>query len=690
MAWARRFVSALVEAGVRDLVLCPGSRSTPLAVAALETEGLRVHAVVDERVAGFFALGQARASGTASAVVCTSGTAAAHLYPAVVEASMACVPLLVVTADRPWELGGVMASQTIDQTRFFGGFVRAAMELGLPDGAPLAQRAASRCALQAVTATRWPTPGPVHVNARFRKPLEPLAGGEEHAGSVATHPRHPAAGVGVARVALPAPGAGDGDALDALASALAASAAGLLICGPTPVGGGPALRTALERLARASGLPLLAEATSQARFGLDAAGITVCPSFDSVLRARVFRDQAPDLVVSFGAPPTSASWAALLERHPTLPRWVVAPHAWNDPHSSATALLWADPAAAALALALRLEAGAPGRQHRAGGGAGEPGHRVEDDTAMPPPVAARARWCAGLARAERAVAAVVAAELAEATLTEGQVTRALRDACPAGALLAIGNSLPVRHLDAYCPHDARALGVLHQRGAAGIDGLISGAAGARSVSDAPVALLLGDLSTQHDLGGLAVAAAVPGPLPVVVIDNRGGRIFDQLPVADRVPRAVMERAFAMPQALDLSAAVRAFGLPFARVRTRAELVAALAQAFAAERAMVIEAVVDPADARLRARRLHAAVDDTQANPTGAPVDADATGAPVDADATGAPVDADATGAPVDADATGAPVDAESTGIFVDDTKTGFPVGDQSGARRRLATTENQR
>jgi 2-succinyl-5-enolpyruvyl-6-hydroxy-3-cyclohexene-1-carboxylate synthase len=261
------------------------------------------------------------------------------------------------------------------------------------------------------------------------------------------------------------------------------------------------------------------------------------------------------------------------------------------------------------------------------------------------------------------VAAVVAAELAAATLTEGQVTRALRDACPVGALLAIGNSLPVRHLDAYCPHDARALGVLHQRGAAGIDGLISGAAGARSVTDAPVALLLGDVSAQHDLGGLAVAAAVSGPLPVVVIDNRGGRIFDQLPVADRVPRAVMERAFAMPQALDLSAAVRAFGLPFARVRTRAELVAALAQAFAAERAMVIEAVVDPADARLRARRLHAAVDDSQARTTGTRLDPDTTGTTVVAGA---------------------------TGTFDDDTTTGIAVGDQSGAGQRPAATENQR
>ncbi|MEJ7732718.1 MAG: 2-succinyl-5-enolpyruvyl-6-hydroxy-3-cyclohexene-1-carboxylic-acid synthase [Polyangiaceae bacterium] len=255
MEWARRFLSALVEAGVRDLVLCPGSRSTPLAIAALELEGLRVHPVIDERVAGFFALGQARATGTASAVVCTSGTAAAHLYPAVVEASMACVPLLVITADRPWELGGVMASQTIDQTRLFGGFVRAAMELGLPDAAPLAQRAAARSALQAVTATRWPTPGPVHVNARFRKPLEPVGVGEEQVDGSPKNPRAPAEAVGMARVALPAPGAGDGAALDALASALAASVRGLLICGPTPVGGGSALRAALERLARASGLP---------------------------------------------------------------------------------------------------------------------------------------------------------------------------------------------------------------------------------------------------------------------------------------------------------------------------------------------------------------------------------------------------------------------------------------------------
>jgi 2-succinyl-5-enolpyruvyl-6-hydroxy-3-cyclohexene-1-carboxylate synthase len=317
-------------------------------------------------------------------------------------------------------------------------------------------------------------------------------------------------------------------------------------------------------------------------------------------------------------------------------------------------------------LAERLEAGAPRGDDAAAIADGAGGGHRGDDARMPL-AESRARWCAALAGAERAVAAVVAAELGESVLTEGQVTRALREACPSGALLAIGNSLPVRHLDAYCPHDGRLLGVLHQRGAAGIDGLLSGAAGARSVSDSPVALLLGDLSVQHDLGGLAVAAAVPGPLPVVVIDNRGGRIFDQLPVAERVSRAVMERAFAMPQALDLSNAVRAFGLPFARVRTRAELATALATAFAAERAMVIEAVVDPTDAQLRARRLRAAVDDAEASARREPTAARASAA---------------SSASFEPTTTGTPVE--------DDTPAGFPAGHQGDAGKRLAATEKQR
>lgn len=174
-AWARLFFSSLASAGLREIVISPGSRSTPLALAAAAEARLRVHVLIDERDAAFFALGQARRSGRASALLCTSGTAAAHYLPAILEASQSHVPLLAITADRPWEAYDAASAQTLDQVKLYGDAVRHYAELGLPDASPGALAAVVRIAAQALYATTAPRPGPVHLNARFRKPLEPVA-----------------------------------------------------------------------------------------------------------------------------------------------------------------------------------------------------------------------------------------------------------------------------------------------------------------------------------------------------------------------------------------------------------------------------------------------------------------------------------------------------------------------------------
>ena len=174
LAWARLFLRSAAAAGVTDVVLSPGSRSTPLTIAAATTSELRAHVIVDERGAAFFALGQARVTGRPSLLICTSGTAGAHWLPALIEASQSFVPLIAVTADRPWELQDSAAPQTIDQLKLFGDHVRHYAELGLPDPSPGALRAVPRIAAQAVARALGPVPGPVHINARFRKPLEPV------------------------------------------------------------------------------------------------------------------------------------------------------------------------------------------------------------------------------------------------------------------------------------------------------------------------------------------------------------------------------------------------------------------------------------------------------------------------------------------------------------------------------------
>ncbi|WP_437802233.1 2-succinyl-5-enolpyruvyl-6-hydroxy-3-cyclohexene-1-carboxylic-acid synthase [Sorangium sp. So ce693] len=579
-AWAQLFVRALAQAGVRDVVLCPGSRSTPLAIAAMESEEVRCQSVVDERAAAFFALGQARVTGRPSVFVCTSGTAGAHALPAIIEAHQSFTPFIAITADRPWELADAAASQTIDQTKLFGDHVRHFAELGLPDPSPLAMRAAARIAAQAVTRALSPTPGPVHINARFRKPLEPVdaAGPEPWQAEWEALMRRGGTRVVSARAGV------DGRAIEEIAARCARAERGLIVCGPAQSREDDArARRAVLALSRATGFPVLAEGTSQICFGGLAEGVVMPASFDSFLRAPEFRAaNAPDLILELGAPPTSAGYATYIAEHASARRVVVSSHGWNDPTSAAAALVMGEPVEVCEALAARL-AGAALSLGRG-----------------------RRDWAATFARAGEIAAAHAARACAGDELTEGAVARMVACACPAGSLLAIGNSMPVRDLDTYCPPSARALRVLHQRGASGIDGLVSGAAGARVAAAAPVTLMLGDLSLLHDLTGLLLAAKAAGdgraPLVIVVVQNDGGRIFEHLPIARRGAE-LLERCFTMPQHLDFAPAAAMFGLGYERAGTAGDLARALAAAYQRMGATLIEAVVPPHDGAARVARL---------------------------------------------------------------------------------------
>ena len=565
LAWARLFVRAAATSGVTEVVLSPGSRSTPLAIALADLAGgsppipgeprVRLHVVVDERAAAFFALGQARVTGRPTMLVCTSGTAGAHYLPAVIEAAQSFVPMLVVTADRPWELQDAAAPQTIDQVKLFGDFVRHHAELGLPDPAPSALRAVPRIAAQAVARSLGPIPGPVHLNARFRKPLERVA-------VAGPEPWEPLVSALLTRGA-PAVMAGS-PALDAasvasLAERIARAERGLIVCGPAPLAQAGA-RDAILALARRTGFPLLAESTSQIRFGGDRAGVIECAPFDAVLRSPSFRAaHAPDLILQIGAPPTSSSYAELCAAGPA--RLVIAPHGWNDPQGDASIVL-AEPGALALALLETLPARTP------------------------------SPWSFAFARAGARAQALADRATEGSALTEGAIAHTLVSSCPEGALLVVGNSTPVRDLDVFCAPSGRALRVAHQRGASGIDGLVAGAAGAGSVGG-PTALLLGDVSLLHDLGALVLAARARGPLVVVVVQNGGGRIFDQLPVARSTDADVFERCFTTPQAVSFSHAAAAFGVPYARAATRAALDEALAAAWARSGPTLVEVVATP-------------------------------------------------------------------------------------------------
>ena len=553
--WASLFVRRLAAAGVRRAVVSPGSRSTPLALAAAREPAIETTVVVDERSAAFFALGAAKATGAPVLLVCTSGTAAAHYLPAIVEASLAGAPLIAVTADRPPELQRRAAPQTIDQTNLFGRFVRLALDLGLPDEAPRALEGLAASAALAADAALHPEPGPVHVNAPFRKPLEPQAARNEADASLA------AAAATIASRPAPRRVPAERRPSPAAAAALARRAAGrrgLIVCGPGPLPHAAA-RGALARLAHAAGFPVLAEATSQFRFdggATRAAGSGDCGRgeeerreaerggagraprvdlFDPLLRAARLDALRPEFVLEIGAPPTSKGYASLLEREPELERWVIGARGWSDPSNSVAGFIDGD-----LAPTLDLLAAAFAEDEPADEAWGE-------------------AWSAADGASRAALDEILAGDAAAGP----RLLRRLLATRPAGSLLFLGNSLSVREVDLFCPGDAAPpLDVLAQKGANGIDGLVSGAAGAAAAAARPTTLLCGDVSLLHDCGGLAVAAAAGGRLDVAFADNGGGRLFDLLPIAEPEARpAEFERLFLTPPRVDFDALAAAFGVP---------------------------------------------------------------------------------------------------------------------------------
>jgi len=570
--WAQLLISSLVDAGVRDAVLSPGSRSTPFILAAARHPGLRCHDVVDERSAAYFALGQARVTGRPSLVICTSGTAAANYLPAVIEAAASFTPLVVLTADRPVDLVGCGANQTIDQLKLYGGHVRRFFDLGQGDASPRALRALRRAAAQAVAAALHPEPGPVHLNARARKPLEPREPAtdderrlHDDVGALLGHPL----AVAVPRL-FPDPGA-----LGDLAAACRAAERGWIVAGPAP----PAQAAdapAVAELARRTGFPVLADAASQLRYRGARDDDVFVDAFGLLLGDETFRRaHRPELIVQIGRAPTAASWDKALAELDGAEHWLIGPHGWNDPQSTATRRLIAEAGPAMSRLIELLEA-------------------------RPAPAA----WSRAFRDAEQQAQQLIDEELAGDELSEGAVARQVVDSLPAGGLLAVGNSLPIRAVDVYARGGAAELAVASQRGASGIDGVTSGAFGAAVAAGRPAALLTGDVAFLHDLSGLWAARHVASPFALVVVQNRGGRIFEMLPVADH-PAAEGEvfDHWLTTHDHDFAHAAALFGLPFARAATRSALADGLWEALARPGVTVIEAVVPPSGAAAQNRRL---------------------------------------------------------------------------------------
>jgi 2-succinyl-5-enolpyruvyl-6-hydroxy-3-cyclohexene-1-carboxylate synthase len=552
LLFARALIDELHAAGVACAVVCPGSRSTPLALAVARQTGLSHTVHIDERNAAFHALGFAKATGRPVALICTSGTAGANFLPAVAEAYHSRVPLVVLTADRPPELRAWGAAQTMEQRSLYAGFTRWSEEAPCPSeggGVNYARALARRAACEAT----GPAPGPVHLNLPFREPLVPSSG------EVRPLPARPSA---VADISL-VPEARDSSG--SLARELRGIARGVLLFGPDSWDA--SLAEAARQLASSLAWPVLADPASGLRAGVGLEGALIHGA-DLLLRdphtAAALR---PDLVVRFGGLPTSKATSSWLADHPAADLWLVDPAAgFRDPQHRASRVLRASP-----------------RQFcaLASSGSGKP--------------AAEARaWSARWRHADRVARAALSDALAaESRFLTPHLAQALWANLPGGAVLYAANSMAIREVDAFAGPRRDELRLLANRGVNGIDGQVSAALGAAAGLHRPTVLWCGDLTLLHDLSGLLAGRLHDADLTIVVSNDDGGGIFEYLPVARSIPRAVFEPLFAVPHGLDLRRLAQGLGWEAERAESADAFSQSLSRALRGGR-HVIEVPVDRA------------------------------------------------------------------------------------------------
>lgn len=558
-SFATTLVDEWIRNGITAAVVAPGSRNTPLTLALMRETRMRVDVVLDERSAGFRALGIGLATGRPAIVCCTSGTAAANLHPAVIEAHHARVPLLVCTADRPAELRDAGAGQTIDQTRLFGGAVRWFHDPGPPEAAISGSDANARwrgLACRSVAEASGPPAGPVHLNLPFREPLVPT--GDPLVEAAGRPGGEPWVRTSVARRE---PTASDVARLVAL---VRAHPRGLVVAG----WGAHIDPVVADRFARAAGWPVLADPLSQLRTGSQAIS-----TYEGLLRVVGFdRAYRPDLVVRLGAPLTSKITNAWLDDIPTV---LVDPDdAWLDPQHAACERVGSGAGALLRALTSAL---------------------TDVDA---PDGLTDARWLSDWFDVERLARGALDEVVADDLACEGRIARDVAAAVPAGGTLVVASSLPVRALE-WCMAPRSDLRVLANRGANGIDGFVSTVVGIASETEGPVVALCGDLCFLHDTNGLLGDAAAPATF--VVVDNNGGGIFGYLPQHE-LPE--FETLFATPQSVDLVAVARAHGVAADRVEL-GDVAKLVAEGSAEARVLIVD--VDRQVAREQHTRLWAAV-----------------------------------------------------------------------------------
>jgi 2-succinyl-5-enolpyruvyl-6-hydroxy-3-cyclohexene-1-carboxylate synthase len=526
--YVRGFVDELARAGVKHVCLCPGSRSTPLAMTFAEHPSLQLWMHLDERSCAFFALGLAKSSNEPVVLLCTSGTAAANFLPAIVEAHQAQMPLIVLTSDRPPELRDTGAPQTIDQIKLYGGYAKWFAEIALPEATVEMLRYARTMACRAVAAATETPMGVVHFNMPFREPLIPLpteirASEAERDAYFGRADGKPFASV-TKSAAIP-----DETAMAVLAQELQGIERGLIVAGMQSDCEFP---QAVVQLADNLGYPILADPLSQVRCGTHALG-NIIDAYDAFLRdANVAQRLAPDVVLRFGGIPTSKPVLQYLQLHSASRQILIGASGWNEPAHIAFGMLRGDATLTCRVLA--------------------------EKCGTPRPSSA---WLEEWRDCNTKTREAVAAKIVSYTEPfEGRVFSELAECMPGDAICFASSSMPVRDMDTFFPSTRQRIRFLSNRGANGIDGVVSTALGAGAGSMVPLVLVIGDLALYHDLNGLLAAKLHRLNAVVILVNNDGGGIFSFLPQAGYP--AHFEQLFGTPHGLNFEHAAKLYDAAF--------------------------------------------------------------------------------------------------------------------------------
>lgn len=515
------FVTELVHSGITDVVVSPGSRSTPLAMVLAEHPELKVRIHVDERSAAFFALGIAKVTNRPVAILCTSGTAAANYFPAIVEAYYARVPLLVLTADRPHELRDIGAPQAIDQIHLYGRHVKWFAEMSPPEkSAEMLRYVRMVCSRAAAIARRSPA-GPVHLNFPFREPLIPQL--DENLFNMEDRPEgYVKVHTGDLTI--------DEEDFRQIAQRLKGKERGIIVCGHIA---DPPFAAAVTRLSDALKFPILADPLSQLRSGRHEFE-NIMDTYDTFLRnedAESFLK--PEVILRFGAMPVSKALTTFIKANPNADQFVVdGGDGWRDPAVLSTDMIFCHEAA----FCDRLLSYLNGRR------SSSYLHNWQQVNALTKETMSKVR------------------DVTE--LSEGKLFYQLAEMLPEGATLFVGNSMPIRDLDSFFLNNKKNIKVLANRGANGIDGTVSTALGAALYSKS-LYLVLGDITFFHDLNGLLAAKLFNIDIDIIVVNNNGGGIFSFLPQAKHPKH--FELLFGTPLDLEFKHSVRMFNGHYTKI-----------------------------------------------------------------------------------------------------------------------------